>query len=116
MNLCEMIVRVVRMPKSGDEPDKLPFAHVRDSSTSLRGSWLHRMRPGFLPSGCTTCPGARDYSLNELSVSVAIMSRILTGDGFVSHNNLILGTINGLHMIQGMENGLEVLLIMQQVL
>jgi hypothetical protein len=74
------------------------------------------MRPGFLLSVCTAHPGVKGYFLNEFSVSVLVTSRRLTGNGFVGHNDLILGTINGLYMLQGMESGLKVLLIMQQVL
>ena len=44
------------------------------------------------------------------------MIRKLTGNSFVGHNNLILSAVNGLYMLQGMENGLEVLLIVQQIL
>jgi hypothetical protein len=39
-----------------------------------------------------------------------------TGDCFVCHNNLILSAVDGPYVFQGMENGLEVLLIMQEVL
>ena len=42
--------------------------------------------------------------------------RKLTGDSFIGHNNLILSSVNALYVLQGMENGLEVLLIMQQIL
>ena len=41
------------------------------------------------------------------------MIRGRTGDSFVSHNNLILSTVDGLYVLQGMKNGLKVLLVVQ---
>jgi len=42
--------------------------------------------------------------------------RKLTGNSLVGHDNLILSAVNALYVLQGMENGLEVLLIVQQIL
>lgn len=74
------------------------------------------MRPGFLLSVCTVRPVVQGYSLHEFSTSAMTSIRGLTGDRFVGHNDLTLGTVNGLYVLQGVESGLEVLLIMQQVL
>lgn len=69
------------------------------------------MRPEFLLSVCTARPGVQGCSLHEFSTSTMTLMRKLTGDRFVGHNNLILGTVNGLYVLQGMEDSLEVLLI-----
>lgn len=74
------------------------------------------MRPESLLSVYAVRPGVQGYSLHNFSTSVVTLIGGLTGDCFVGHNNLILDTINGLYVLQRVENSLEVLLIMQQVL
>jgi hypothetical protein len=74
------------------------------------------MRPEFLISVCTARPEMQGYFLHKFSTSVVRLTRGLTGDCFVGHNGLILGAVDGLYVLQGMENSLEVLLIVRQVL
>jgi hypothetical protein len=74
------------------------------------------MRPEFLISVCTARPGVQGYSLHKFSTPVVRLTRGLTGDCFVGQNRLILGAVDGLYVLQGVESSLEVLLIVHQVL
>ena len=54
---------------------------------------------GCLLSGCIVRPEEQDCSLSKFSAPVPMTIENLTGDSFVSHNDLILSAINGLYVL-----------------